>query len=138
MINQPQRADNLQEYGPLIQGHPVIAWFHDESIFYAHDQRKKGWYHKDTPAKPYAKGEAMSLMIADFVSANFRWLLSKDGKRSAWRVMKPRKNKDSDFTNCQKNNHRMAPTESPMMATLPIVQSLPGVSATLTTSCYDL
>ena len=92
-------AENLQEYGPPIQGRPVVAWFHDESIFYAHDRRKKGWYHKDAPAKPYAKGEGASLMIADFISADFGWLLSKDGKRSARRVMKPRKNKDSYFTN---------------------------------------
>jgi len=45
-------------------GRRVIAWFHDESVFYAHDRRKKGWYHKDAGAKPYAKGEGASLMIA--------------------------------------------------------------------------
>ena len=61
----------------------VIAWFYDKSVFYAHDRRKKGWYHKDASAKPYAKGEGASLMIADFVSADFGWLSSPDGTRSA-------------------------------------------------------
>jgi len=51
-------ADVLPEYGPKMPGLRVIAWFHDETIFYADDRRKKGCYHKDAPAKPYAKGEA--------------------------------------------------------------------------------
>ena len=91
---------NLPELGPMsVEGCQVIAWFHDESIFYANDHRKKGWYHKDAPAKPYAKGEGVSLMIADFVSADFGWLRSPDGKRSARCVMKPGKNRDGYFTN---------------------------------------
>jgi transposase len=77
----------------------IIAWFHDESIFYAHDRRKKGWYHKDASAKPYAKGEGASLMIADFVSADFGWLTSPDGKQSARRLFKPGKNRDGYFSN---------------------------------------
>jgi hypothetical protein len=91
---------NLPEFGPMsVEGRRVIAWFHDESIFYANDRRKKGWYHKDAPAKPYAKGEGASLMIADFLSADFGWLCSPDGKQSARRVMKPGKNRDGYFTN---------------------------------------
>ena len=77
----------------------VIAWFYDESVFYAHDRRKKGWYHKDTSAKPYAKGEGASLMIANFVSADFGWLTSPDGKKSAQRLFKPGKNRDGYFSN---------------------------------------
>lgn len=76
----------------------VIVWFHDESIFYAHDRRKKGWFHKDAGAKPYAKGEGASLMVADYVSADFGWLTSPDGKRSARRIFKPGKNRDGYFT----------------------------------------
>jgi len=34
-------------------------------------------------AKPYAKEEAASLMIADFISADFGWLLSPNRKLSA-------------------------------------------------------
>jgi hypothetical protein len=48
--------DNEAEEGPL-PGKRIISWFHDESIFFANDRRKKGWYHKDAPAKPYAKGD---------------------------------------------------------------------------------
>jgi hypothetical protein len=63
--------DNLPELGPRPAGCRVIAWFHDESIFYAHDQRHKVWIHKDAPAKPYTKGEGVSMMVADYVSADF-------------------------------------------------------------------
>ncbi|KAJ7744451.1 hypothetical protein DFH07DRAFT_698743, partial [Mycena maculata] len=75
--------ENLPEFGPQAEGKPVVVWFHDESIFYAHDRRRKTWYHKDAPAKPYAKGEGASLMIADFVSSKYGWLRSLDGKRDA-------------------------------------------------------
>jgi hypothetical protein len=65
----------LKEYLPtsavLAEQKRVIVWFHDESIFYAHDRRKRGWYHKNASPKPYAKGEGASLMIADFISADF-------------------------------------------------------------------
>lgn len=91
--------DCLPEFGPKMPGLRVIAWFHDESIFYAHDRRKQGWFHKDAAAKPYRKGEGASLMIADFISADFGWLRSPDGRRSARRVMKPGKNKDGYFSN---------------------------------------
>ena len=75
--------DNLPELGPRPRGHRTITWFHDESIFYAHDRRRKIWYHKDAPAKPYAKGEGVSMMVADFISADFGWLQSPDGTRTA-------------------------------------------------------
>ncbi|PPQ68183.1 hypothetical protein CVT24_005070, partial [Panaeolus cyanescens] len=86
-------------YGPRPEGKEVVAWFHDETIFYAHDRRRKSWYPKDGPAKPYAKGEGVSLMIADFVSANFGWLRSPDNSRNARRIMKPGKARDGYFTN---------------------------------------
>ncbi len=79
-------------------GKHIVLWFHDESIFYAHDRRRKSWHHIAEPAKPYRKGEGASLMIADFFSADFGWLQSADGKRSARRVMKPGKNRDGYFT----------------------------------------
>jgi hypothetical protein len=71
---------DLKEHLPSAARRRVIAWFHDESVFYAHDQWKKGWHHKDASAKPYAKGEGASLMITDFISADFGWLTSPDGK----------------------------------------------------------
>jgi hypothetical protein len=87
---------DLKEHLPLADQKRVVVWFHNESIFYAHDRRKKGWYHKDTSAKPYTKGEGASLMIADF-----GWLTSPDGKQSARRIFKPGKNRDGYFTNTE-------------------------------------
>ena len=69
-----------------------------EVIFYMHDHAGRVWYHKDTPAKPYKKGEGALLMVADLVSVNFGWLQSPDGKKHAPVVMKPGKNKDGYFT----------------------------------------
>jgi len=91
--------ENLTEIAPPGSGRRVVTWFHDESVFYAHDRRRKSWYHKDAPAKPYAKGEGASLMVADYVSQDFGWLASPDGKRSARRLFKPGKNWDGYFTN---------------------------------------
>ncbi len=48
--------------------------------------------------KTISEGEGHSLMIADYVSADFGFLTSPDGKRSARRVMKPGKNRDGYFT----------------------------------------
>ncbi|KAF8057783.1 hypothetical protein FPV67DRAFT_1360849, partial [Lyophyllum atratum] len=75
-------VDAHPEYGPIL-GFLVILWLHDESIFYAHDRRRRAWHHKDAGARPYKKGDGASLMIADYVSADFGWLRSLDGKRSA-------------------------------------------------------
>ncbi|THU98763.1 hypothetical protein K435DRAFT_660226 [Dendrothele bispora CBS 962.96] len=79
-------------------GKQVIIWYHDETIFYAHDRRRKAWYHKDSAAKLGAKGEGVTLMIADFVSAEFGWLASPDGESRARREFRPGKNKDGYFT----------------------------------------
>ena len=103
--------ENLLEFGPKMPGLEVIVWFHNETIFYAHDRRKKGWYHKDAPIKPYTKGEGTTLMVADFVSAKFGWLCSPDGARTARQVMKPGKNKDGYFSSediCKQAEEAMA------------------------------
>ncbi|KAF8161627.1 hypothetical protein B0H34DRAFT_796383 [Crassisporium funariophilum] len=78
---------DLPEFGLQASGRRVITWFHDELVFYAHDRRKKGWYHKDAAAKPYAKAEGASLMVADYVSADFGWLQSLDGKQQVEEAM---------------------------------------------------
>ena len=39
--------------------------------------------HKSETAVPQAKGEGASLMVADFVSADYGWLWSPDGKEMA-------------------------------------------------------
>jgi hypothetical protein len=89
-------TENLPEFGPHLSIHRVIVWFHDETIFYAHDRRKRLWIHKDAPAKPYAKGDGASLMIAHYVSADFGWLVC--GNSSAQRILKPGKNRDGYFS----------------------------------------
>jgi hypothetical protein len=63
-------------------GHHVVIWFHDESTFYANDRRKNHWVHKTENAVPQPKGKGASLMVADFVSADYGWLCSKDGQES--------------------------------------------------------
>jgi len=84
---------------PRGSGQWIITWFHDESALYAHNHCKTGRYHKDVTAKHYAKGEGPLLMVADFVSAYFRWLQSPDGKKSAQQLFKPGVNCDGYFTN---------------------------------------
>ncbi|PPQ84819.1 hypothetical protein CVT24_013253, partial [Panaeolus cyanescens] len=90
--------EGLPEFGPRAPGREVVIWFHDETIFYAHDRRRKAWYHKDASPKPYAKGDGASLMIADFVSTKFGWLSSPDGTKTARRILKPGKARDGYFT----------------------------------------
>ncbi|KZT27184.1 hypothetical protein NEOLEDRAFT_1155206 [Neolentinus lepideus HHB14362 ss-1] len=76
----------------------VVIWRHDESIFYANDRRKLRWVYTGESAQPYAKGEGASLMFADFVSPDYGWLHSKDGKQEARVTWKPGKNRDGYFT----------------------------------------
>ncbi|GLB45359.1 hypothetical protein LshimejAT787_2200220 [Lyophyllum shimeji] len=88
-----------EEYtGPRPQNRRVIAWFHDESTFYAHDRRKRRWCHETETAVPWKKGEGASLMVADFVSAEFGWLRSPDGTESARVYFKAGKTRDGYFT----------------------------------------
>jgi hypothetical protein len=74
-------SDDTCEIVP--NGHPLVVWVHDESIFYANDCRSVRWVKDDETATPKAKGEGASLMVSDFVSANYGWLQSPDGKESA-------------------------------------------------------
>src|SRR5882762_520681 len=60
-------------------GRWIVIWVHDESTFYAHDRHKLRWVHSSESAKPYAKGEGASLMVADFVSPDYGWLRGKTG-----------------------------------------------------------
>ena len=77
----------------------TVVWFHDESTFYANDRRKTRWVHISETAVPYAKGEGASLMVADFVSADYGWLRSPDGKEQARVLFKAGKARDGYFTN---------------------------------------
>jgi hypothetical protein len=60
----------------LATGRRVVVWFHDESTFYANDRRRERWVHETEGAVPQPKGEGASLMVVDFVSADYGWLRS--------------------------------------------------------------
>jgi hypothetical protein len=70
-------GNTIPAFGPLMR--LVVLWCHDELIFYAHDCCKIRWVHGSEKVKPYAKGEGHSLMVADFVSADYGFLCSPDG-----------------------------------------------------------
>ena len=79
--------------------HAMVVWYHDKTNFHAHDHHQTAWYHDSTTPIPYAKGEGASMMIADFVSANYGWLRSPDGQESAEVVFQAGKAHEGYFTN---------------------------------------
>ncbi|KAF5337676.1 hypothetical protein D9758_013007 [Tetrapyrgos nigripes] len=56
----------------------IIPITHDESTFYAHDRRKRGFYHEDMSTAPQPKGEGPSLMVSDFLTTEWGRLTLKD------------------------------------------------------------
>ncbi|KAF9440274.1 hypothetical protein P691DRAFT_768011 [Macrolepiota fuliginosa MF-IS2] len=93
------KDDTISPLPLIFPAQPVVPWFHDKTIFYAHDNHHHTWYHKDAPAIPYAKGDSPSLMIAHTISAEYGWLKSKDGTHTAQWMIRPGKNRDGYFTN---------------------------------------
>ena len=69
--------DGLEEAGhgdhtsAMPEGVCIVTWFHNESTFYANDHHKVYWVHKEETAKPMPKGEGASMMVADFILANY-------------------------------------------------------------------
>ncbi|KZV93591.1 hypothetical protein EXIGLDRAFT_590991, partial [Exidia glandulosa HHB12029] len=91
-------------YGPWPRDHepaprprPVVAWFHDESTFAQHDRRQSQWVHQDASPLPLPKGEGASTMVADFVSADYGWLRSKDETKATRLLLKVGKNREGYF-----------------------------------------
>ena len=76
-----------------------VSWVHDETVFHAHDRRERRWVPDTETAVPRPKGEGASLMVADFVSADYGWLRSPDRKESARVVIRPGTQRDCYFTN---------------------------------------
>ena len=76
-----------------------VAWVHNETIFYANDRREHHWVPDTETAIPKPKGEGASFMVADFVSADYGWLRSPDGKESARVTIRPGTQRDGYFTN---------------------------------------
>jgi len=89
----------VEDMGPLPQPRQVCVWFHDESTFYANDCCKQRWVHQSEMAVPYTKGEGASLMVADFVSADYGWLCLQDGSQVARDLFKAGKARDGYYTN---------------------------------------
>ncbi|RPD65154.1 hypothetical protein L227DRAFT_583210 [Lentinus tigrinus ALCF2SS1-6] len=69
------------------------------STFYQNDRRQVRWVHSSETAKPRPKGEGASLMVADFVSADYGWLASPDGTETAQVLFRAGKNREGYFTN---------------------------------------
>jgi hypothetical protein len=76
----------------------TVLWFHNESTFYANDRWKVGWIHRDVTAVPQPKGEGTSLMVADFISADYGWLHSKDLSHVARVLFKAGAGREGYFT----------------------------------------
>jgi hypothetical protein len=92
----------------------LILVTHDESTFFQNDQRKICWDHEGSSKAPRPKGEGQSLMISDFLTAD--WGCLRDGNRcvmvlplsmrhhflrtlsEARIVFKPGKNRDGWFS----------------------------------------
>ena len=79
--------DNGDEL-PLPHGFPIpeaagrfrlILVTHDKSTFFRHDQRKSCWDRKGLSKAPKPKGDGQSLMVLDFLSAD--WGRLRDDKR---------------------------------------------------------
>src|SRR5882724_816854 len=85
----------LQQWGDmdldgLLHGHLTVVWHHYKSTYYVNDWHKIRWVHK---------GKGVSLMVVDFVLANYGWLHSPDGSQQAWVLFKAGKAQEGYFTN---------------------------------------
>ncbi|KIK12901.1 hypothetical protein PISMIDRAFT_32293, partial [Pisolithus microcarpus 441] len=87
------------EYSTMSPGSRyVVVWFHDESTFYANDCHKVRWEHVDEDALPQPKGDGAAIMVAHFVSADYRFLQSPDGKESARILFRAGKSRDGYYS----------------------------------------
>ena len=75
-----------------------VIWYHDESVASAHDRQQRRWVPHDGTPVPRAKVEGHTLMVADFVSADYGWLRSPDGTESARVLLRPGAHRDGYFT----------------------------------------
>jgi len=76
----------------------TVVWFHDKSIFYAHDHHSQCWVHAIEGPKPQPKGKGVSLMVAHFISADYSYLQSPDGTEAAHILFKASKGQSPLFT----------------------------------------
>ena len=57
---------------------PLILVTHDESTFFQNDERKTCWSHQDSRPTPKPKGDGQSLMVSDFLTAEWGRLCDGD------------------------------------------------------------
>jgi hypothetical protein len=94
--------DNLSHLVDPASPSPIrhtVLWFHDQCIFYQNDRRKYHWVHASEKPVPLPKGEGILLMVSDFISADYGWLRSPDGTKSARVLFWPGANREGYFTN---------------------------------------
>jgi hypothetical protein len=105
--NFDKNGEEQSDSRPLESQHKrrVVVWYHDESTFYANDCRQIRWVWSGETPKFVPKGEGASLMVADFVSADYGWLCSPDGSESARVLFKAGKNRDGYFINADIIDH---------------------------------
>jgi hypothetical protein len=61
---------------------PLILITHNESVFFQNDEKTTCWSHQDSHPSPKPKGEGQSLMVSDFLTAE--WGCLCDSERSAF------------------------------------------------------
>jgi hypothetical protein len=83
----------------------VVVWYHDKSTFFANNCRQIQWIWSGKTAKPLPKGEGDSLMVANFVSADYGWLQSPDGSELACVLFQAGKNCNRYFSNSDILDH---------------------------------
>lgn len=57
---------------------PLVLVTHDESTFFQNDERKTCWGHQSSQPAPKPKGEGQSLMVSDFLTAEWGCLRNGD------------------------------------------------------------
>ncbi|KIK76705.1 hypothetical protein PAXRUDRAFT_169069 [Paxillus rubicundulus Ve08.2h10] len=91
--------EEMDDKAPRPQNRQVVIWYHNESTFYANDRRKVYWVHTSETAKPRQKGEGASIMVVDFVSADYGWLRSPDSSEWTRVLFRAGKAQDGYYTN---------------------------------------
>jgi hypothetical protein len=71
--------DNATPLSRLSELRPLILITHDESVFFQNDERTTCWSHQDSHPSPKPKGDGQSLMVSDFLTAE--WGRLRDGER---------------------------------------------------------
>lgn len=80
---------------------PICSWLYDQSTFYGYDRHKGMWVRKNALMDHalHPKGNGPSLMVANFVSADYGWLQSPDGSEKAREFFRAGESREGYFNN---------------------------------------